>query len=150
MVEDRLKQFGEIKVTEIMLVGDEVITVTPNEKVSTTELLMLKKKIGGLPVVSDKIHRQLVGIITQRDIRLARFAVSLESPNTLIGNLMTPKPFVVKREDTIKHVLDLFFKHNIERLPVVNDNNELIGLVLQQDILKKLLDTLNQSSLEMN
>ena len=44
MVEDRLKQFGEIKVSEIMLVGNEVITVTPDEKVSTTELLMLKKK----------------------------------------------------------------------------------------------------------
>jgi len=144
MVEDRLKQFGEINVSEIMLAGKEIITVTPDEKVSTTELMMLKKKIGGLPVVSDKTHRNLVGIITQRDIRLARFAVSLDSPNTLIGNLMTPKPFVVKREDTIKHVLDLMFKHNIERLPVVNDKNELIGLVLQQRILKKLLNNLNQ------
>lgn len=144
MEEDRLKQFGDIFVSEIMLAGKEIITVTPDEKVSTTELMMLKKKIGGLPVVNDTTHKQLIGIITQRDIRLARFAVSLDSPNTSVGNLMTSEPFVVKRDDTIKHVLELMFKHNIERLPVINDNNELIGLILQQDILRKLLDLLSE------
>ena len=144
MEEDRLKQFGDLLVSEMMLAGKEIITVTPDEKVSTTELMMLKKKIGGLPVVNDKTHKQLIGIITQRDIRLARFAVSLDSPNTSVGNLMTSEPFVVKRDDTIKHVLELMFEHNIERLPVINDNNELIGLVLQQDILRKLLDQLSE------
>ncbi len=139
MGEDRLKTFGEIKVTEIM-VSDPIYT-TPDEKISKTELLMLRKNINGLPVVDDK--KKVIGIITQRDIRLARFAISLESPNTIVKDLMTPEPYIVKENDTIKKALEIMFENNIERLPVVNENNdELIGLVLETTILKKLLEYL--------
>ncbi len=142
MVEDKLNKFGEIKVSEIMIYNP--LYVTPDEKISTTELLMLRKNIGGLPVVKDTIKKQLVGIITQRDIRLARFAMNLESPNKTVKDLMTPEPFVVKKDPTIKHALALMFDKNIERLPVVNENNELIGLLLQTNILKSLLEHLKQ------
>jgi len=140
---DRLKQFGNIKISEIM-VRDPLYYTTPDEKISTTELLMLRKKIGGLPVVSDVNSKHLIGIITQRDIRLARFAISLESPKTSVRNLMTPEPIVVRKTDTIKDALEKFFTNNIERLPVVDDNHTLIGLVLQNNILKKLLEHLHQ------
>jgi len=142
MVEDKLNKFGEIKVSEIMIYNP--LYVTPDEKISTTELLMLRKNIGGLPVVKDTIKKQLVGIITQRDIRLARFAMNLESPNKTVKDLMTPEPFVVKKDTTIKYALALMFDKNIERLPVVNENNELIGLLLQTNILKSLLEHLKQ------
>ncbi len=142
MGEEKLKKFGDTKVSEIM-VHDPIFT-TPEEKISSTEILMLRKKINGLPVVNDSTHKEVIGIITQRDIRLARFAISLESPYTLVKDLMTPEPFVVKKDDTVTDVLEKMFQNNIERLPVVNENNELIGLVLQQDILKKLLSVLKQ------
>ncbi len=142
MVEDKLNKFGEIKVSEIMIYNP--LYVTPDEKISTTELLMLRKNIGGLPVVKDTIKKQLVGIITQRDIRLARFAMNLESPNKTVKDLMTPEPFVVKKDTTIKYALALMFDKKIERLPVVNENNELIGLLLQTNILKSLLEHLKQ------
>ncbi|MFW9876733.1 MAG: CBS domain-containing protein [Candidatus Thorarchaeota archaeon] len=80
MGENGLKKFSEIKVSEIMI--KDPLSITPDEKISATELLMLRKKIGGLPVVKDQKNNQLIGIITQRDIRLARFAMSLETPNT--------------------------------------------------------------------
>lgn len=136
MGEDSLKQFGEIKVSEIMV--KEPLFTTENEKISITELLMLRKNIGGLPIVDENKRKRLIGIITQRDIRLARFAMSLESPYTLVKNLMTHDPFVIKRDDSIKDALSIMFEKNVERLPVVNNNNILIGLVLQQDILRKL------------
>ena len=139
MGEDGLKLFGESKVSEIM-VSDTIIFTTPDEKISSTELLMLKKKIGGLPVVNNRETKQLIGIITQRDIRLARFAMSLESPGTLVRDLMTPEPIVVKPDTTLKEALEKMFGNNIERLPVVNNNNELIGLVLTRDILRKLYE----------
>jgi IMP dehydrogenase len=140
MVEDKLNKFGEVKVSEIMI--SNPLYITPNEKISTTELLMLRKNIGGLPVVKNLIKKQLVGIITQRDIRLARFAMNLESPNKTVKDLMTPEPFVVKKDTTIKQALALMFDKNIERLPVVNEKNELIGLLLQTNILKSLLEHL--------
>ncbi|MFX0028064.1 MAG: CBS domain-containing protein [Candidatus Hermodarchaeota archaeon] len=138
MGEDRLQKFGKIKVLEIMI--KDPLFITPNEKISATELLMLRKKIGGLPVVKDQKSKQLIGIITQRDIRLARFAMSLDSPNTTVKDLMTLEPFVVTEDEELKGVLELMFEKNIQRIPVVNDNNQLIGLIVQSQILKKLFD----------
>lgn len=138
MGEDRLQTFSRIEVSEIM--NKNPLYTTPNEKISKTELLMLRKKVGGLPVIKDQKNKQLIGIITQRDIRLARFAMSLESPNTTVKDLMTSEPFVVKKNDTLEAILELMFAKNIQRLPVVNDNNQLIGLIVQSQILKKLFD----------
>ncbi|MCK4370444.1 MAG: CBS domain-containing protein [Candidatus Lokiarchaeota archaeon] len=137
-MEDRLKELSDIKVSSIMI-KDPLYTF-PNEKISATELLMIRKNIGGLPVVKDRKNRLLIGIITQRDIRLARFAMSLDSPNTTVKDLMTLEPFVVRKDDTLKYVLEVMFGKKIERLPVVNENNELIGLVMQNEILQKLLE----------
>lgn len=138
MGEDRLQRFSKVRVSQIMV--KDPLYITPNEKISATELLMLRKKIGGLPVVKDQRNKELIGIITQRDIRLARFAMNLESPNTSVKDLMTSEPFTVKENDTIEKVLELMFDKNIQRLPVVNDFNQLIGLIVQNQILKKLFD----------
>ena len=142
-MEDHLKELSDIKVSSIMI-KDPLYTF-PNEKISATELLMIRKNIGGLPVVKDRKNRLLIGIITQRDIRLARFAMSLDSPNTTVKDLMTLEPFVVRKDDTLKYVLEVMFGKKIERLPVVNENNELIGLVLQNEILQKLLEYMKKN-----
>ena len=142
MGEDRLQQFGKIKISEIMV--KDPLFITPDEKISVTELLMLRKKIGGLPVVKDQKNQQLIGIITQRDIRLARFAMNLESPNTTVKDLMTSEPFVIKKDETIQEVLVLMFEKDIQRLPVVNDNHKLICLIVQSQILKKLFDVMKK------
>lgn len=138
MGEDRLQQFGEIDASEIMVKNP--LFITPDEKISKTELLMLRKKIGGLPVIKDQKNRQLIGIITQRDIRLARFAMNLESSKTTVKDLMTSEPFVVKRDEVVRNILKLMFEKKIQRLPVVNDNGQLIGLIVQNQILKKLYE----------
>lgn len=138
MGEDRLRQFGEISISHIMI--QDPLFVTPDEKISATELLMLRKKVGGLPVVKNKKVLQVVGIITQRDIRLARLALNLDSPNTTVKDLMTPEPYTVKKDEILLNILKLMFKKDIERIPVVDENNQLIGLVVQSQILKKLFD----------
>ncbi|MFX0104315.1 MAG: CBS domain-containing protein [Candidatus Hodarchaeota archaeon] len=137
-MEDRLELLSEIKVSNIMT-KDPLFTF-PNEKISATELLMVRKNIGGLPVVKDRKNKELIGIITQRDIRLARFAMSLESPNTTVKDLMSPEPFVVKKDDTLMSVLEIMLDKKVQRLPVVDKNKELIGLVLHNQILKTLYD----------
>ena len=138
MGQDRLQQFSEIKASEIMVKNP--LFVTPDEKISATELLMLRKKIGGLPVVKDQKNQHLIGIITQRDIRLAKLAMSLESPNTTVKDLMTSEPFVVKGDEVVKNILKIMFEKTIQRLPVINDNGQLIGLIIQSQILKKLFE----------
>jgi predicted transcriptional regulator len=53
---------------------------------------------------------------------------------------MTSEPFVVKSDEVLKNILKLMFIKNIERLPVVNDNGQLIGFIVQNQILKKLYE----------
>jgi CBS domain-containing protein len=136
-MQDRLNILGEIKVSEIMI-RDPLFTF-PNEKISTTELLMVRKNIGGLPVVKSTKDKTLIGIITQRDIRLARFAMSFDSPNTKVKDLMTSEPIAINKADTLKHILEIMVDKKIQRFPVVNEHNELIGLVLRNEILKQVL-----------
>lgn len=138
MGEDRLRQFGEISISHIMI--QDPLFVTPDEKISATELLMLRKKVGGLPVVKNKKVLEVVGIITQRDIRLARLALNLDSPNKTVKDLMTPEPYTVKKDEILLNILKLMLQKDIERIPVVDENNQLIGLVVQSQILKKLFD----------
>jgi IMP dehydrogenase len=146
MESDKLRDLAATKVTEIMI--KDPLFITPEEKISTSELLMIRKNIGGLPVVNNKEQKSLMGIITQRDIRLARFAMSLESPNTLVKDLMTSDPYIAQENDNIKEILRKMFKYNVERLPVVDINNKLIGLVLEKNILKKVFELFENLKLD--
>ncbi|MFW9772969.1 MAG: CBS domain-containing protein [Candidatus Heimdallarchaeota archaeon] len=140
-MEDKVQKFNEIKVSDFMI--KEPIFITPNEKASTTELLMLRKNVGSLPVVNNSTDKRVIGIITQRDIRLARFAMNLESPNTRVRDLMTPDPIVAKVTDSLVEVLEKLVKNNIERLPVINENQNLVGYITKQSIIETIYKHLN-------
>ena len=130
------QKISEIQVSEFMV--KEPFFITPNEKISSTELLMLRKNIGALPVVRNSKDKQIIGIITQRDIRLARFAMALDTPNTRVKDLMTPDPITVKINNTLPQTLEKMIKNHVERLPVVNDNQELVGLVTKQSLIERI------------
>ena len=138
------RSLSEIKVSEFMLT-DPYLTF-PDEKISATERLMLRKNLGGLPVVKDIKSKEVIGIITQRDIRLARFAANLDSPNTRVKDLMTSDPITLTKEDTFAMALEKMMTKGIERLPVVNPNNELIGLITKQSILEQLFKFLKDTN----
>ncbi|MFX0017115.1 MAG: CBS domain-containing protein [Promethearchaeota archaeon] len=135
-MDDKLQKFNEVKVTEFMIKNP--LYTSPNEKISTTELLMLRKNVGCLPVVNNSKSKKVIGIISQRDIRLARFAMNLESPNTRVRDLMTPDPIIAKKTDSLTQILEKLVKHDIERLPVINDNEELIGFITKQSIIETI------------
>jgi len=141
-MEDKLQKFNEIKVSKFMI-KDPLFT-KPDEKISTTELLMLRKNVGSLPVVNNSKNKKVIGIISQRDIRLARFAMNLESPNTTVKDLMTPDPIIAKESDSLTQILEKLVKHNIERLPVINDNEELIGFITKQSIIETIYKYLKE------
>jgi CBS domain-containing protein len=70
--------------------------------------------------------------------------MNLDTPNTRVSDLMTPDPIVVKKEDPLVKVLQLMYENKIERLPVVNEGSELIGLVIQHDILTAIYSILKE------
>ena len=107
----------------------EPVTVTKDETVLVAKSLMREYGIGGIPVI-DK-GGKLIGIITNRDLRF-------EGDNTRkIAEVMTSKNLVTVAKGTSLKQAEIILQDNkIEKLPVVDDNYKLVGLITYRDIIK--------------
>ena len=98
------------------------ITLGPDRPVSDAKALMARYRISGVPITAP--DRTLVGILTNRDLR---FEVDRDR---LISEVMTTKGLVTTTEGTtLQEAQAVLHEHRIEKLPVVDDNGRLIGLI---------------------
>jgi IMP dehydrogenase len=106
------------------------LTVRPNHSVQEALDIMLKHNITGLPVTSS--DGKLLGIITYRDLRFEK------NLHYRVDKLMTPKKklITVNEGTTLEEATELLHKYKIEKLPVVNDEFRLRGLITMKDIEK--------------
>ncbi len=105
------------------------VTITKNKTVGDALAMMKENKIGGIPVV-DSNHK-LVGIVTNRDLRFEK------KLSKSIGSVMTHENLVTVREfTTFEKAEEILQKYKIEKLPVVDKNYKLIGLITYKDIIK--------------
>jgi len=111
----------------------DVHTVSEDRKVAFARLMMLRHNIGALPVVDDK--RVLVGIITQRDIDLAGSDIS----DLLVSDLMTRSLVKANETTPLRWIVEQMIKTGIQRIPVVDENSRLLGLVTQTSVIKAAL-----------
>ncbi len=113
------------------------ITVTRRmEKITTAEMMMIKKNIGGLPVVSDS--DQLIGILTQRDIVLSRSIIGTEAFH--VDDLYSKNPVKATVDEDFPSIIKKMNENNIERIPIVNGNDHVVGIVVTKDIIQALGD----------
>ncbi|NOR29069.1 MAG: IMP dehydrogenase [Lutibacter sp.] len=127
-IEKQANEVKKVKRSESGMIL-EPVTVTKDETVLVAKNLMREYSIGGIPVVDENV--KLIGIITNRDLRF-------ESDNTrLIAEVMTSKNLVTVAEGTSLKEAELVLQNNkIEKLPVVNANYKLVGLITYRDIIK--------------
>ena len=126
---------SDLKARDVMVV--DITFVRPDEKVAAVDLLMVRKTLGGVPILDEA--DKIVGIVTQRDIMLSRFRTSIAGMT--VENIMTKNPITVSPDAPIKEVLGLMLKHSIERLPVI-ENGKLIGMVEPESILYAIHNTI--------
>jgi len=127
-IAQQARQVRQVKKYESGVVKDPIV-VTPETTLRELQSLTQAHSISGMPVVDGK---QLVGIITNRDVR---FATDLDQP---VANLMTPKSRLVTVEEGTdrKQVVGLLHKHRIEKILIVNSHFELRGMITVKDMLK--------------
>ncbi|MGB5868493.1 MAG: IMP dehydrogenase [Arcobacteraceae bacterium] len=105
------------------------ISVRPDQTLEEAERLMSEYKISGVPVVDDK--NILLGILTNRDMRF------IKDFSQLSGNVMTKMPLILgKIGTTLEEAAEVMHKNKIEKLPIVNDDGTLRGLITIKDINK--------------
>jgi IMP dehydrogenase len=107
------------------------ITMTPDRKIYEALEVMSRYRISGVPVTD--ANGKLVGILTNRDLR---FCTSTEKP---IRDLMTSENLITVPEGTtLEQAKELLHKHRIEKLPVVDANYRVVGLITVKDIQKQI------------
>lgn len=116
----------KVKKSESGMILDPV-TIAPDDSVKNALSLMADYRVSGLPVVD---HGNLVGILTNRDVRFVR-----EADATLVRDVMTSENLVtVPMGTTLDESRELLHKHRIEKLLVVDGDNRLRGLITMKDI----------------
>lgn len=128
---------SDLKARDLM--KTKITSVRPDEKVAAVDLLMVRKSLGGVPILQYETDK-LVGIVTQRDMMLSRFRTSIAGMT--VENLMTKNPITVSPDVSIKELLGLMLSHRIERLPVI-DNGKLVGIIEPDSILKAVYQTIS-------
>jgi IMP dehydrogenase len=129
-IEAQAEEIDKVKRSESGMIVDPV-TMTPEQKVADALDAMSRYRISGLPVV-DK-GGKLVGILTNRDLR---FATRTDLP---IRELMTSEGLVtVPKGTTLEQAKELLHKHRIEKLPVVDAQGRVVGLITVKDIQKQI------------
>ena len=127
-IEEQAHQVAIVKRAENGMIYDPV-TISVNAVVKDALDLMAEYHIGGIPVVDD--DRKLVGIVTNRDLR---FESCMERP---VREVMTSENLVVTTQQTDMELATKILQENkIEKLPVVDANGKLVGLITYKDITK--------------
>lgn len=127
-IADQARQVAMVKRAENGMIYDPV-TIKAGSTVRDALDIMAEYKIGGIPVVNDE--RELVGIVTNRDLR---FELDM---NKRIDNVMTKDNLITTTQSTdLESAARILQKHKIEKLPVVDKEGKLIGLVTYKDITK--------------
>lgn len=110
------------------------ITLPPSVSIREAFDIMIKYKISGVPITEDgKEHSRLVGILTNRDLRFVRKLEGKISDYMTKGNLITAGENI-----TLQKAQEILNKHKIEKLPVVDKDFHLKGLITIKDIEKRL------------
>ena len=127
-IEEQARQVHAVKRAENGMIYDPV-TIKRGSTVQDALNMMHEFRIGGIPVVDD--DKKLVGIVTNRDLRFER------NLSRIIDEVMTKDNLVTTSQSTnLEEAADILQNHKIEKLPVIDKNGRLIGLVTYKDITK--------------
>lgn len=127
-IEEQARQVAIVKRAENGMIYDPV-TIQRGKNVGDALALMKEYHIGGIPVVDDNNH--LVGIVTNRDLRF------VQDHSRLIDEVMTSENLVVTHQKTdLQSAAHILQENKIEKLPVVDKEGHLVGLITYKDITK--------------
>ncbi len=127
-LDEQSMQVKKVKRAESVMIHDP-ITIGKESSVADALNLMKEFKIGGIPVIDSR--GVLIGIVTNRDLR---FETNMKRP---VGEIMTKENIITTtRKTDLNMASEILQRHKIEKLPVVDIDNKLIGLITYKDITK--------------
>lgn len=96
--------------------------------------LMKSENIGSVPVIENEQTKKLVGIVTDRDFALRIVAEGLDAKSTKVEAVMTRKVVTCHVDDDLQKALDAMSEHQLRRIPVVDKEHKIVGIIAQADV----------------
>jgi CBS domain-containing protein len=100
--------------------------------------LMKSQNVGPILIVADKDGRKLTGIITDRDLAIKIIAEARDPITTRLKEVMSDNVVTCKESDEVDQVLKLMEDNQVRRIPVVDQDNHLLGIIAQADVATRL------------
>lgn len=104
----------------------KVCQVTPETNIKEVAKLMQENKVGCIPVCNDN---KVCGIVTDRDLVLRGMACGKNIDTTKVSDIMTCNPCTCSEDDDIEKAEDLMAENQIKRIPVCDNNNNIVGML---------------------
>ena len=108
--------------------------VTPETRVSEAAALMASEDVGSLPILEGE---RLAGVVTDRDIVVRGIAEGKDPRGMPVREIATRDPVSVSPEQSLDEALQLMASHQVRRLPVVDEDDRLVGVLAQADVATK-------------
>lgn len=114
------------------------IVALPKDTVVMVAQIMKEQDIGPVPVVKDKTSRKLIGIVTDRDLAMKVVATGHNPNEILVEDVMTRDVVTCREDDDVQTALDAMAKHQLRRIPVVDGDDSLVGIIAQADVATRM------------
>jgi CBS domain-containing protein len=124
-----------MKIREVM--SPNPVSCLPTDSAQRVARIMCDHNIGSVPVVMDQDSRKLVGVLTDRDLCCSVVAHGLDPKTTTIEKFMTLNPVICREEEDVENCERLMQEHQIRRIPIVDAEGGVIGIVAQADVALK-------------
>jgi CBS domain-containing protein len=119
--------------------SSEVMTKDPaccvaSDSVQQCAEMMRAHDVGSMPIVESEGSRRLVGILTDRDIAMKVVAEGRDAGNTQVADVMSRDPVCVQPDEELDQAMERMKDRQIRRVPVVDEQNRLVGIIAQADV----------------
>jgi CBS domain-containing protein len=119
------------------LAQKKVVTATPDDTVRELADRMDENGVGSL-VIEDEDRP--VGIVTDRDLTVRVLSEGLDPRDTTAAEVMTENPFCIRYDEPVYDLTELMSERGIRRVPVVDEDDDLVGIITLDDALRHLVD----------
>jgi CBS domain-containing protein len=106
----------------------------PTVSVAKAAQMMKAEDVGSIPVIEDEQTMKLIGIVTDRDLALQVVALERDAGSTQVEDVMTYDVVTCRASDDVQVAVDAMSQHQLRRMPVVDDENRIVGIISQADV----------------
>jgi CBS domain-containing protein len=128
---------GRMKCREVLT--DNPVFCLPDDPAAQVARLMRRERLGSIPVVTDEQRRELIGIVTDRDLAFKVVGESRDGNRTSTYDIMTRTVVACREDDDVTCAAMAMEDHGIRRIPVVDYAGRLVGIISHEDVSIRML-----------